>query len=199
VAGLYLHPPANAVVLCIDEKSRIQALERTQPILPIVPEVPERQTHDYFRHGTTRLFAALDVLTGNGIGKCTARHSAAEYRAFLKKVDAGYPKKQVLHINTDNYATDKTQAVREHLEGKRWRFVAHCIPTHSSWLDHLERWFTEIANKRIRWESWPSVNELIRAIKEYIKQWNKSGRKFQRVKSAERISRRILLASIHAI
>jgi uncharacterized C2H2 Zn-finger protein len=104
-----------------------------------------------------------------------------------------------LHINTDNYAAGKTQAVQEYLEGNRRRFVAHCIPTHSSWLDHLERRFAEIANKRVQRESCPSVNALIRAIKEYIKQWNKSGRKFQRVKSAEHISHRILLASIHVM
>jgi transposase len=199
VVGLYLNPPHNAVVLCIDEKSQIQALERTQRILPILPGVPERQTHDYYRWGTTTLFAALDVLTGNVIGVCKEKHTTVEYISFLKKVDKCYPKKKVLHIIADNYGTHKTKEVKSYLETMNGRFVEHFIPTHSSWLNLVERWFAEITNKRIRRESWSSVAELIQAIRAYITHWNKSGRKFQWIKSAEHISNSILLASIHAI
>jgi transposase len=199
VVGLYLNPPHNAIVLCVDEKSQIQALERTQRILPILPGVPERQTHDYYRWGTTTLFAALDVLTGNVIGECKEKHTAAEYISFLKKVDRNYPKRKVLHIIADNYATHKTKEVRAYLETMGNRFVEHFIPTHSSWLNLVERWFAEITNKRIRRASWSSVTELTTAIRSYIKHWNKSGRKFRWVKSAEHISNSILLASIHAI
>ena len=140
VVGLYLNPPENSIFLCVDEKSQIQALERSQPILPILPGVPERQTHDYYRHGTTTLFAALNVLSGKVIGECKEQHTAADYIAFLKKVD---------------------------------------------------RWFAEITNKRIRRESWSGVRELENAINEYIKHWNKSGRRFQWVKTANEISSRV--------
>jgi transposase len=199
VVGLYMNPPENAIVLCVDEKSQIQALERTQPILPILPGVPERQTNDYYRHGTTTLFAALDVLTGNVIGECKQRHTASEYISFLKKIDKGYTKKAVLHIIADNYATHKTPEVKKYLESRQGRFVEHFIPTHSSWLNLVERWFAEITNKRIRRESWSSVRSLEQAIMDYIKHWNKSGRRFQWTKTAEHISNSILLASIHAI
>jgi transposase len=199
VVGLYLNPPDNAIVLCIDEKSQIQALERTQPILPILPGVPERQTCDYYRNGTTTLFAALNVLTGKVIGECKDKHTAAEYIALLKKVDASYPEGKTLHIIADNYATHKTEAVRKYLASRGNRFVEHFIPTHSSWLNLVERWFAEITNKRIRRESWSSVEQLTRAIKDYIKHWNKTGRKFQWVKTADHISNSILLSQIHAI
>jgi transposase len=199
VVGLYMNPPEDAIVLCIDEKSQIQALERTQPILPILPGVPERQTADYYRHGTTTLFAALDVLSGTVIGECKGKHRASEYLEFIKKVDKSYPRGQVLHIIADNYATHKTKEVQEYMEGKAGRFVEHFTPTHASWLNLVERWFAEITAKRIRRESWSSVNELEKAIKEYIKHWNKSGRRFQWTKTAEHISNSVLLAGIHAI
>jgi len=187
VVGLYLNPPENSVILCVDEKSQIQALERSQPILPILPGVPERQTHDYYRHGTTTLFAALNILSGKVIGECKDQHKAADYISFLKTVDRKCPKGKTLHIVADNYSAHKTKEVREFIESKNGRFVEHFIPTHSSWLNIVERWFGEITNKRIRRESWSGVNELERAIAEYIKQWNNSGRRFTWVKTAEEI------------
>lgn len=187
VVGLYLNPPENSIILCVDEKSQIQALERSQPILPILPGVPERQTHDYYRHGTTTLFAALNILSGKVIGECKEQHKAADYIAFLKKIDRNCPKGKTLHIVADNYSSHKTKEVREYIESKNGRFVEHFIPTHSSWLNIVERWFGEITNKRIRRESWSGVNELKTAIEEYIKQWNNSGRRFSWVKTAEEI------------
>jgi transposase len=187
VAGLYLNPPENAIILCIDEKSQIQALERSQPILPIIRNVPERQSVDYLRHGTTTLFAALDVLAGNGIGECNGTHKAEDYIRFLKKVDAAYEKGKVLHIVVDNLSAHKTKAVYEYLESIPGRFAVHFIPTHSSWLNLVERWFAEITNKQIRRGSYKSVRELIKAIKEYIKTWNKSGRSFTWTKTPDEI------------
>jgi transposase len=191
VVGLYMNPPENAIILCVDEKSQIQALERTQPILPLLPGVPERQTVDYERHGTTTLFAALDIATGNVIGECKTTHKAEDYIAFLKKVDKGSEKGKVLHIIADNYATHKTKEVKEYLESRGGRFVSHFIPTHSSWLNLVERWFAEITNKRIRRESRESVTQLIQAIKEYIKTWNISGRSFTWTKKPEEILAKI--------
>ncbi len=191
VVGLYLKPPKNAIILCIDEKSQIQALERSQPVLPIIRNVPERQSVDYLRHGTTTLFAALDVLSGNVIGECSERHTAEDYIRFLKKVDRACAKKKVLHIITDNLSAHKTPAVYEYLETVPGRFVLHFIPTHSSWLNLVERWFAEITNKRIRRGSFESVPQLIRAIKDYIKTWNKSGRSFTWTKTPEEILAKI--------
>jgi transposase len=191
VAGLYLNPPENAIILCIDEKSQIQALERSQPVLPIIRNVPERQSVDYLRHGTTTLFAALDVLAGNVIGECSDTHKAEDYIRFLKKVDAVYDKRKVLHIVVDNLSAHKTKAVYEYLESIPGRFVVHYIPTHSSWLNLVERWFAEITNKQIRRGSYKSVRELIKAIKEYIKTWNKSGRSFTWTKTPDEILKKI--------
>lgn len=193
VVGLYLNPPENSIVLCVDEKSPIQALERSQPILPLLPGVPERQTHDSYRHGTT-LFAALNVLSGKVIGDCRDQHKATDYSAFLKMVDKKCPKGKTLHIVADNYSAHKTPEVRHYLESKEGRFVEHFIPTHSSWLNLVERWFCEITNKRIRRDSWTSVDELEKAINEFIKDWNTSGRRFKWVKSAETISATIVKA-----
>jgi transposase len=139
VVGLYLKPPENAIVLCVDEKTQIQALERSQPILPIIRNVPERQTADYLRHGTTTLFAALDVLSGNVIGECKQRHTSEDYIHFLKKIDKACAGKKTLHIITDNLSAHKTKAVYDYLESKHERFVLHFIPTHSSWLNLVER------------------------------------------------------------
>jgi transposase len=194
IVGLYLNPPENSIVLCVDEKSQIQALERSQPILPMFPGVPERQTHDYYRHGTTTLFAALNVLSGKVIGDCKDHHKAADYISFLKMVDRKSPKKMILHIVADNYSAHKTADVKNYLESKKGRFVEHFIPTHSSWLNLVERWFGEITTKRIRRESWTSVDELEKAIGEFIKGWNASGRSFRWVKSAETISASIARA-----
>ena len=161
VVGLYLKPPENAVVLCVDEKTQIQALERSQPILPIIRKVPERQSADYMRHGTTTLFAALDVLSGNVIGDCNATHSSEDYIRFLKKVDRACAKGKVLHIVADNLSAHKTKAVYEYTESVPGRFVLHFTPTHSSWLNLVERWFAEITNKRIRRGNFESVGQLI--------------------------------------
>ena len=188
VVGLYLNPPENSIILCVDEKSQIQALERSQPILPLLPGVPERQSHDYYRHGTTTLFAALNVLSGKVIGECKEKHKASDYISFLRKIDRQCPKGKILHIVADNYSAHKTKEVREYLESKNGRFVEHFIPTHSSWLNIVERWFGEITNKTIRRDSWTGVQELENAITNFIKTWNKSGKRFTWVKTAEQIS-----------
>jgi transposase len=187
VVGLYLDPPENSIVLCVDEKSQIQALERTQPILPMLPGVPERQTHDYYRHGTTTLFAALNVLSGKVIGDCREKHTANDYISFLKKLDRQCPKGKTLHIIADNYRTHKTDDVRKYLDSKPGRFVEHFIPTHSSWLNLVERWFGEITAKRIRRESWDGVAQLEKAITDFINHWNKSGKRFTWTKTASEI------------
>jgi len=194
VVGLYLDPPENSIVLCVDEKSQIQALERSQPILPLLPGVPERQTHDYYRHGTTTLFAALNVLSGKVIGECRDKHTADDYIVFLKRLDRQCPKNKTLHIIADNYRTHKTEEVRKYLDSKPGRFVEHFIPTHSSWLNLVERWFGEITTKRIRRESWDGVAQLEKAIADYIKHWNKTGRRFIWVKTANEIKKSITKA-----
>jgi transposase len=195
VIGLYLDPPENAIVLCVDEKSQIQALERSQPILPLLPGVPERQTHDYYRHGTTTLFAALNVVSGRVIGECKPTHRANDYVEFLKLLQKKTPKKKVIHIVADNYSAHKAPAVREYLDSKPGRFVEHFIPTHSSWLNMVERWFAEITTKRIRRESWNSVQELERSITEYIKHWNDSGKCFTWTKGYDEVKRKTAKAA----
>ncbi|WP_461257393.1 IS630 family transposase [Treponema sp. R80B11-R83G3] len=191
VVGLYLKPPKNAIIWCVDEKTQIQALERTQPVLPIIRNVPERQTVDYERHGTTTLFAALDYLSGRVIGECKGFHSSEDYINFLKKIDKGCPPRKVLHIVTDNLSAHKTKEVYKYLESRPGRFVLHFIPTHSSWLNLVERWFSEITNKRIRRGNFESVPQLIRAIKDYIRTWNKSGRSFTWTKKPSEILAKI--------
>jgi len=183
VVGLYMNPPDNAIVPCVDDKTQIQALERSQPILPMLRNVPERRTSDYMRHGTTTLFATLDVLSGNVIGECMARHASADYINFPKKIDGACEVGKPLHIVCDNLSTHKTQAVHEYMESVPGRFVAHFIPTHSSWLNLVERWFAEITSKRIRRGSFRSVPELAKAVKDYIKTWNKSWRSFSQTKT----------------
>ncbi len=188
VVGLYLEPPENSIVLCVDEKSQIQALERSQPILPILPGVPERQTHDYYRHGTTALFAALNVLTGQVIGDCTDTHKGEDFMAFLKLIDRKTPKGKVLHIIADNYSAHKTKQVKEYVASKDGRFSIHVIPTHSSWLNLVERFFAEITTKRIRRGSWTGKKQLEKAILDYIHDWNQSKRRFVWTKTAEEIT-----------
>jgi transposase len=202
VVGLYMSPPKNAIILCVDEKTQIQALERTQPILPMLRNVPERQTVDYDRRGTTSLFAALDVMTGKVIGECKERHRSEDYIEFLKKVNKKCAKGKELHIIADNLSAHKTQAVKDYLAEEKGRWVVHYIPTHSSWLNLVERWFAEITNKRIRRESWESVEQLIAAIKRYIKTWNKSRRRFTWTKEPDEILRKVRMASspiIHSV
>ena len=188
VVGLYLDPPENSIVFCVDEKSQIQALERTQPILPLRPGIPEGQTHDYYRHGTTTLFAALNVASGKVIGKCSKSHKAKDYVEFLKILNKKALKGKVLHIIADNYSSHKAPAVKEYLKENANRFVMHFIPTYSSWLNLVERWFAEITNKRIRRESWDSLKGLEKAITDYIISWNESKRRFCWTKTFDEIN-----------
>jgi transposase len=178
VVGLYLNPPENALILCLDEKSQIPALERTQPIFPLREGIPERQTHDYWRHGVTNLYTALDVVSGKVIGACMDHHRHQEYIKFLKLFDRRSPKDTVLHLIVYNISSHKTKEVQEYLQSRNGRFVIHFTPTHASWLNLVERWVAEITTKRIRRGSWTSVKELQKAILEYIHYWNKSGKRF---------------------
>jgi transposase len=190
VVGLYMNPPDNAIVYSVDEKTEIQALERTQPLLPLSEHVPACHTADYERHGTTTLFAALSMLTGNVIGDCRDKHKSADFIAFLKQIDEASDKDKVLHIIVDNYSSHKSKETNEFLKKSneyKDRFVLHFIPTHSSWLNMVERWFAEITNKQIRRESWESVEQLIDAIKRFIETWNQSKRIFVWHKSASQI------------
>lgn len=186
VVGLYLDPPERAVVLCVDEKSQIQALDRTAPIMPMGPGVPERQTHDYKRAGTTSLFAALDVASGQVIGSLHARHRAVEFKKFLIAIDREVPDELEVHLVLDNYATHKTPAV------KRWlaahpRFVLHFTPTSASWLNLVERWFAELTNKKLRRGTHRSVRALNNDIREWITGWNENPRPLVWTKTAEQI------------
>ena len=177
VVGLYLDPPEHALVLCVDEKSQIQALDRTQPSLPIYPGRCETMTHDYKRSGTTTLFAALNVAEGYLIGQCMPRHRHQEFIKFLKQIDAETPPELDLHLIVDNYATHKHPKVQAWLKRHR-RFHMHFIPTSSSWLNLVERWFREITNKRIRRGVFKSVEQLIAAIQAYIDNHNSDPKPF---------------------
>ena len=161
IVGLYMNPPDNAIVLSVDEKSQIQALDRTQPILPLRPGLPERQTHDYKRHGTTTLFAALNVLEGTVIGECQPRHRHQEFLRFLDRIDQCVDAGLDVHLVLDNYGTHKHPQVKKWLAG-RPRYQVHFTPTSSSWLNQIERWFAEITRKRIRRGTFRSVRDLIR-------------------------------------
>ena len=191
IVGLYLNPPDRAAVFSLDEKSQIQALDRTQPILPLRPGLPERQTHDYERHGTTTLFAALNVFEGTVIGHCQPRHRHQEFRTFLERLDASLADpEQEVHIIMDNYGTHK------HPEVKKWfaahpRYHLHFTPTGSSWLNQIERWFAEITAKRIRRGTFRSVKELTRAIEAYIRDHNKNPRPFLWTATARSILRKV--------
>ena len=186
IVGLYLDPPDKAIVLSVDEKSQIQALDRTQPILPLRPGLPERQTHDYQRHGTTTLFAALDVAVGKIIGQCQPRHRHQEFLRFLEKIDAATPAKTPIHLILDNYGTHKHPEVRSWFE-EHPRYHVHYAPTSASWLNQVERWFAEITRTRIRRGTFRSVRELEKAIRAYIRANNKDPEPFQWVASANRI------------
>ena len=190
IVGLYMNPPDKAIVLSVDEKSQIQALDRTQPILPLRPGLPERQTHDYERHGTTTLFAALNVLEGTVIGECQPRHRHQEFLGFLDRIDQSVNAKLAIHLILDNYGTHK------HPEVKKWfaarpRYHVHFTPTSSSWLNQIERWFAEITRKRIRRGTFRSVRDLIKAIHDYIRIYNKNPRPFRWVATASRIIRKV--------
>ncbi|MDP2344993.1 MAG: IS630 family transposase [Deltaproteobacteria bacterium] len=186
VVGLYMSPPDNPLVLCVDEKSQIQALNRTQPVLPMRVGEVERRTSDYDRHGTTTLFAALNVATGNVIGKCFDRHRAVEFLKFLREIEAAVPDDLDVHIVLDNYATHKTPAVKRWLQ-KRPRFHLHFTPTHASWLNQVERWFGLLTQRQLRRGSHTSVPALKTAIHEFIDVTNEKPRPFQWTKSADDI------------
>jgi transposase len=175
IAGLYLNPPDRALVLCVDEKSQIQALDRTQPLLPMRPGQVERRTHDYKRHGTTSLFAALDVKTGKVIGEFHRRHRSAEFRKFLDTIDQAVPSRLDVHLVMDNYSTHKTAVIRNWL-AKRPRFHVHLTPTTASWINLVERWFAALTEKQIRRGTHRSVRELETAIKRYLAVTNESPR-----------------------
>jgi transposase len=186
IVGLYLDPPDRALVLCVDEKSQIQALDRTQPILPMMPGVPERRTHDYSRHGTTTLFAALNVATGKVIGQLHRRHRAKEFLAFLRTIDETVPAKLDVHLVLDNYGTHKTPSVKRWL-ARHPRFQVHFTPTSGSWLNQVERWFAELTEKQIRRGTHRSTVELEKAIRHYLKIYNKDPRPFVWTKTADQI------------
>lgn len=186
IVGLYLKPPDKALVLCVDEKTQIQALDRTRPVLPLRPGIPERQTHDYKRNGTTDLFAALNVLTGKVIGRCMDRHTHDEFISFLKVLDRETPKRFDLHLILDNYGTHKTPEVKRWL-AKHPRFKLHFTPTSSSWLNLIECWFAELSRKRIRRGTFNSVADLIAVIKEHIELNNAHPKPFEWHASADAI------------
>jgi len=184
VVGLYLNPPDKAIVLCVDEKSQIQALQRTQPGLPMKKGRCGTMTHDYKRHGTTTLFAALNTLDGRVIGECMAKHRHQEFLRFLRRLDKEFSGKTPLHLIVDNYGTHKQPKVKLWLE-KHPRFTLHFTPTSSSWLNLVERWFREITEKRIRRDSFESVPQLIAAIEEYLAVTNSDPKPFVWHKSAQ--------------
>lgn len=186
IVGLYLNPPERAAVLCVDEKSQIQALERTQPILPLRPGLPEKRTHDYERHGTTSLFAALDVAAGKVIGKCYSQHRTVEFRKFLNLIERNIPQDLEVHLVLDNYGTHKTVLIHQWLV-KHPRFHLHFTPTSSSWLNLVERWFAKITEKCIRRGSFPSTRSLELAIERYLEHNNEAPKPFVWTKTADEI------------
>jgi transposase len=194
IVGLYMSPPEHALVLCCDEKSQVQALDRTQPGLPLKKGRAATMTHDYKRNGTTTLFAALNILDGQVIGQCQPRHTHAEWLKFLKKIDRETPKDKTLHLIADNYATHKHPAVQKWL-AKHPRFVMHFTPTSASWLNMVERFFRDITTERIRRGVFTSVPELVAAIDEYIAHHNTKPKPFIWTKSARDILQKVICAN----
>lgn len=186
IVGLYLAPPERAVVLCVDEKSQIQALDRTQPLLPMRPGQAERRSHDYTRHGTLSLFAALDVATGKVIGKCFPRHRGREFLRFLREIESNVPDDLDVHLVMDNYATHKTPAIRRWL-ARHPRWQVHFTPTSASWINQVERFFADLTEKQIRRGVHRSTRDLERAIRDYVKTINDDPRPFRWTKSADDI------------
>ena len=186
IVGLYMSPPERALVLCVDEKSQIQALDRTQPLLPMRPGQVERRTHDYKRHGTTSLFAALNVATGEVLGKCYKRHRSREFLAFLREIDAQVPEGLDVHLVMDNYATHKTPAVRNWL-AKRPRWYVHFTPTSASWLNQVERFFADLTTRQLQRGVHRSTAELETAIDDYIRAVNRDPKPFRWTKTADDI------------
>jgi putative transposase len=190
IAGLYLNPPDHALVLCVDEKSQIQALDRTQPVLPMGLGYVEGVTHDYVRHGTTTLFAALDIATGAVFTECKPRHRHQEFLSFLRKLDECIPAELDVHLIVDNYGTHKHSKVRTWL-ARRPRYQIHYTPTYSSWLNQVERWFALITQRAIRRGSFRSVKELVEKIDAFVQHYNRSHRPFVWTATADSILRKI--------
>ena len=190
VVGLYLDPPEKALVLAVDEKSQIQALDRSAPVLPMMPGMPERRTHDYLRHGITTLFAALDVATGQVIGSIHRRHRAAEFKKFLAKLDREVPADLDVHLICDNYSTHKTPAITAWLAAHP-RFHLHFTPTYSSWLNQIERWFGLLTDKQLRRGTHRSIQALEKDIRTWIEQWNTNPTPFTWTKTADEILERL--------
>ena len=186
VVGLYLDPPEAAVVLCVDEKSRVQALARSQPALPMMPGMPEKRTHDYLRHGTTSLFAAFDISDGSVISSLHRRHRAVEFKKFLVKIDKQVPDELEVHLVCDNYGTHKSPAIRRWLEAHP-RFHIHYTPTYSSWINQVERWFAYLTADLLQRSDHRSVQALEKDIRDWVKAWNKAPRPFIWTKPAEQI------------
>lgn len=190
IVGLYLDPPEKALVLCVDEKSQIQALDRSAPVLPLMPGMPERRTHDYIRHGITTLFAALDVATGEVIGSIHRRHRAAEFRKFLAKLDKQVPDELDVHLICDNYSTHKAPVVARWLETHP-RFHMHFTPTYSSWLNQVERWFALLTDQQLRRGMHKNLQALECDIRAWIAAWNDDPRPFAWTKTADEILERL--------
>ena len=186
IVGLYLNPPQRALVLCVDEKSQIQALERTAPLLPMRPGQAERRAHDYMRHGTTSLFAALNTKTGDVIARMHRRHRSEEFRKFLDTIEKNVPQDLDVHLVMDNYATHKTAAIQRWLI-KRPRFHVHFTPTSASWLNLVERWFAALTEKQLRRNSFRSTRELETAIRQFLDQHNAQPKPFVWTKTADQI------------
>jgi transposase len=186
VVGLYLNPPDAAVVLCVDEKSQIQALDRTAPILPLIPGTPQRRTHDYKRNGTTNLYAALDVASGKVIAELTPRHRAEEFRRFLNLIDNRVPEGLDVHVIVDNNSTHKTPSIQRWLL-RHPRFTLHFTPTYSSWLNLVERWFAELTNRWLRRGTHHSTRDLVASIRTWIQMWNDQPKPFVWHKTADEI------------
>jgi transposase len=186
IVGLYLNPPDAAVVLCLDEKTQVQALDRTAPILPLVPGTPQRRTHDYKRNGITNLYAALDVASGQVIADMTPRHRAEEFRRFLNLIDKSVPMQLDVHVVLDNQSTHKTPSIQRWLV-RHPRFVLHFTPTYASWLNLVERWFAELTTKWLKRGTHHSVNELVASIRTWITNWNDEPRPFTWHKTADEI------------
>ena len=186
VVGLYVNPPAAAAVFCFDEKTQVQALDRTQPVLPMRPGQLERRTHDYRRHGTTSLFAALEIATGKVIGQIHRRHRSLEFRKFLDTIDANVPDALDVHLVMDNSSTHKSPMIRNWF-AKRSRYHLHFTPTYGSWMNQVERWFALLTQRQIKRGTHRSVRELERAIKDFIHHHNRDPKPFQWVKTADQI------------
>ena len=192
IVGLYLNPPDAAVVLCVDEKAQIQALDRSAPILPLLPATPARATHDYRRYGTTNLYAALNVASGKVIADLTGRHRAEEFRRFLRLIDRNVPAELDVHVIVDNSSTHKTPAI------KRWllrhpRFSLHFTPTYASWLNLVERWFAELTERWLRRGSHRSTKDLVSSIRTWIERWNDDPKPFVWHKTADEILESVAL------